>query len=207
MSHVMSHVMRSSFGAALLATATLAAAADTELAERVAACARERDDVARLACFDRLTGKTAASASSAPAAKAAEPAAAATATPAPAPPKAAATAGAAGAAATAATPAAKSAAADFGVSGSEVARQRDAEAQKQPGAPEKIDRINAAVTAISKRPRGELVVTLDNGQVWAQKEVQYVPVKVGDQVTILAGALHSYKMVVAGRATAVTRIQ
>jgi hypothetical protein len=205
----MSHVMKFSFGAALLATATIAAAADTELAERVAACARERDDSARLACFDRLTEKPAAAASSAPAPtpKTAEPAAATAAPPAPAPPQAAATAGAAGAAAAAATPAPKSSVDEFGVSGSEVARHRDAEAQKQPGAPQKLDKINAAVTAVSKRPRGELVVTLDNGQVWAQKDVQYVPIKVGDNVTILAGALNSYKLVAAGRATAVTRIQ
>ena len=69
-------------------------------------------------------------------------------------------------------------------------------------------RIAATVTAIDKRPRGELVLTLDNGQVWAQKEAgAYFPVKVGDPVTILAGTLGSFRLIVANRATAVTRVQ
>jgi hypothetical protein len=206
----MSHLLSFSLGSALVVAATVAFAADTELAAQVAACARERDDAARLACFDRLTRKPEAAASGAPAAKATEPVKTPTAAQAPAAPAAAATAGAAGAATAAATttaPAAKSAVDDFGVWGSESARQREAEAQKQPGAPAKIDKITAAVTAISKRPRGEMVVTLDNGQVWAQKDAQYLPIKVGDQVTILAAALHSYKLIVAGRVTSVTRVQ
>jgi len=195
---------------ALLATSSLAAAAEGDLAERVAACARERDDATRLACFDRLTAKPATTAQSATApqpsteahpAPPVQPAA-------PAAPKAAASAAAAATAATAATAApSRSSIDEFGVKGSEVARQRETEAQTQAGSAEKIDHLNAAVTAVSKKPRGELVVTLDNGQVWAQKEAQYVPLKVGDQVTILAGALHSYRLVVAGRATPVTRIQ
>ena len=48
--------------------------------------------------------------------------------------------------------------------------------------------MSATVTAIDKRPRGELVVTLDNGQVWAQKNAErYFPLEVGDPVAILAG--------------------
>jgi len=193
---------------ALLATSSLAAAASQDLAERVAACARERDDTARLACFDRLTEKPAAAAStSAPAPQA--PAAVKTAD-VPAARAAAATATAAGTAAGAAgaaAPSTKNGVEDFGVQGSEVARQRDVEAQKQPGAPEKVDRINASVTALATRGHGEMVVTLDNGQVWAQKQAQYIPIKVGDQVTILAGALHSYRLIASGHATPVTRIQ
>ena len=42
----------------------------------------------------------------------------------------------------------------------------DRAAEPQAPAPK---RMTATVTAIDKRPRGELVVTLDNGQVWAQK--------------------------------------
>jgi hypothetical protein len=206
--HVTSSLARYGLCMALLATSSLAAAAGQDLAERVAACARERDDTARLACFDRLTEKPAAAAStSAPAPQA--PAAVKTAD-APVAPAAAATAtaaGTAGGAAGAAAPSTKSAVEDFGIQGSEVARQRDAQAQKQPGAPEKVDRINASVTALSTRGRGEMVVTLDNGQVWVQKQAQYVPIKVGDQITILAGALHSYRLVASGHVTPVTRIQ
>jgi hypothetical protein len=69
-------------------------------------------------------------------------------------------------------------------------------------------RISATVTGIEKRARGELVVTLDNGQVWAQTEVgPYYPIKVGDAVSIVAGTLGSHKLVVASRATAVTRVR
>jgi hypothetical protein len=217
MSSATSTLTRYGFCVALLATSSLAAAAGQDLAERVAACAREHDDTARLACFDRLTEKPAAAASTsapAPQAPAAAPktadppvasAAAASTAVAPAAATTAAAAGtAAGAAAASST---KSAVDDFGVTGSDVARQRDADAQKQPGAPEKIDRINASVTALSTRGHGEIVVTLDNGQVWAQKEATYIPIKVGDKVTILAGALHSYRLVASGRVTPVTRIQ
>lgn len=93
----------------------------------------------------------------------------------------------------------------FGVHGSELARNRDDGDAKQESAPK---RINAKVSGIEQRPRGELVVTLDNGQVWAQKEVgAYFPVKVGDPATILAGTLGSYRLVIANRATAVTRVR
>jgi hypothetical protein len=114
------------------AFAVPALAADDELAVRIAACTRERDDAQRLACFDR----------------AAEP---------------------------------------------------------QAPAPK---RISATVAAIEKRARGELVITLDNGQVWAQKEAgAYFPLKVGDPVAILAGTLGSFRLIAGNRATAVTRVQ
>lgn len=94
----------------------------------------------------------------------------------------------------------------FGVQGSELARQRDDAVAEQGGAPSQ--RLTAKVTGIDKRPRGELVFTLDNGQVWAQKEVgAYLPIKVGDSITILAGSLGSFRLVVANRVTAVTRVR
>jgi hypothetical protein len=93
----------------------------------------------------------------------------------------------------------------FGVHGSELARNRDDSDTEQGSAP---TRIAAKVAGIDKRARGELVVTLDNGQVWAQKEVgAYFPIKVGDPVTVLAGSLGSFRLVVANRATAVTRVR
>jgi hypothetical protein len=127
----------------LLAAASASAASKSDLADRLAACAREADDAARLACYDRL----------------AKPAAA-------------------------------------------------PELVSAAPASERIDRLNATVTAITKRARGELVVTLDNGQLWLQKDSEYVPLKTGEQITILAGALGSYRLITAaGRAMAVTRIQ
>jgi hypothetical protein len=93
----------------------------------------------------------------------------------------------------------------FGVPGSELARNRAADDPKQDTPPE---RLTAKIAAIEKRARGELVVTLDNGQVWAQKEVgAYFPIAVGDPVTILAGTLGSHRLIVGSRATAVTRVR
>ena len=103
--------------------------------------------------------------------------------------------------------AAPAAAADntFGVHGSELARNRAADDPKQDTIPE---RLTAKITVIEKRARGELVVTLDNGQVWAQKETgAYFPLKVGDPVSILAGTLGSFRLIAGNRATAVTRVQ
>jgi len=93
----------------------------------------------------------------------------------------------------------------FGVQGSELARSRGDDKPQSDDSPK---RISATVTAIEKRAHGELVVTLDNGQVWAQKEVgAYFPLKVGDPVAILAGTLGSFRMICGNRATAVTRVQ
>jgi len=93
----------------------------------------------------------------------------------------------------------------FGVQGSELARSRDDGKPEAEAAPK---RISATVTAIETRARGELVVTLDNGQVWAQKDAgTYFPLKVGDSVAILAGTLGSFRLIVGKRATAVTRVQ
>lgn len=93
----------------------------------------------------------------------------------------------------------------FGVHGSELARSRETNADRPDAAPK---RISATVTAIEKRSRGELVVTLDNGQVWAQKDVgAYFPLKVGEPVAIVAGTLGSFRLIAGKRATAVTRVQ
>jgi hypothetical protein len=139
------------------ALAEPAFAADDDLAARIAACTRERDDARRLACFDRA-----------------------------AIPKV-------------------DAPHTFGVQGSELARSRE-DSNAQPPPPPK--RISATVTAIETRARGELVITLDNGQVWAQKETAaYFPLKVGDPVAILAGTLGSFRLIAGNRATAVTRVQ
>lgn len=93
----------------------------------------------------------------------------------------------------------------FGVEGSELARNRE-DPDARPDAPPK--RMSATVTAIDRRPRGELVVTLDNGHVWAQKEASaYFPLKVGDPVAILAGTLGSFRLIAGNRAIAVTRVQ
>jgi hypothetical protein len=74
--------------------------------------------------------------------------------------------------------------------------------------PQREKRMLAVVRAVSNRPRGELMVTLDNGQVWVQLQASTYPVKPGDHVEIDVGALGSYVLWCPSirRATKVTRI-
>jgi hypothetical protein len=70
--------------------------------------------------------------------------------------------------------------------------------------------MSALVASVSTRSRGELVITLANGQVWVQNEAaEYFPLKAGDAVEINMGALESYVMWVPAtrRASKVTRIR
>jgi hypothetical protein len=92
--------------------------------------------------------------------------------------------------------------ADFGLTDSQK-RARDPEQAKKT----MPDSITATVAHVRRRPTGELVVTLDNGQVWAQTEtVSQAVVKPGDLVTIRKGALGSFVLVTANRiATKVQR--
>lgn len=56
-----------------------------------------------------------------------------------------------------------------------------------------LKHITATITAISKRPHGESVLTLDNGQVWAQTQAgSPLRVRIGDSVTIRSAALGSF---------------
>jgi hypothetical protein len=71
-----------------------------------------------------------------------------------------------------------------------------------------IDRLTATITGLTRRAQGELVLTLSNGQVWAQKQATSFEVKVGEAVTIKSAALGSFLMSTAsGRSTRVTRLQ
>jgi hypothetical protein len=75
-------------------------------------------------------------------------------------------------------------------------------------APHREKRLLAVVSTISNRPRGELVVTLDNGQVWVQLQPTTYPLRPGDHVEIDVGALGSYVLWCPSsrRSTKVTRI-
>jgi hypothetical protein len=185
--------MRSKLKQIILATATLAVVSGVGAAERidvarVIACADERDDARRLACFDSATAsvKTPVAEKSPPAAPtaAAKPAVSAPAVP----------------------PAVVAPADEFGITGSAVARQRRNE-EEQAQAKVEARSISATVTEVTARPYGELVVTLDNAQVWMQKDPARFPIKPGDQVTINAGTLGSFHMVNGNRSTRVTRVK
>jgi hypothetical protein len=64
------------------------------------------------------------------------------------------------------------------------------------------------VAAVTQRPNGVLVFSLENGQLWKATDQQYLPVHVGDSVTIRTGALGSFWLSAAGsnRTVRVTRV-
>jgi hypothetical protein len=56
-----------------------------------------------------------------------------------------------------------------------------------------LDKLSSRIAAVSYKLRGEAVVTLDNGQVWEQAEVDSpVTLKAGDPVSIRRGTLGSF---------------
>jgi uncharacterized membrane protein len=70
-----------------------------------------------------------------------------------------------------------------------------------------LGQLEATVTDISKRGDGALIMTLDNGQVWAQNRPDaFFRLKVGDSVKIEPAALGSFLMIGPSKRTArVTR--
>ena len=72
-----------------------------------------------------------------------------------------------------------------------------------------LTELSATATAISAKPRGELVITLDNGQVWGEiAPGSKIKVKPGDPVKIEAGTLGSFILIAPnGRSSKVTRIR
>jgi hypothetical protein len=182
---------------------SLQATADDSLEDRLRACADEKDDAARLSCYDKASNPPAPPA--APVAeKAPEPARAPEPAPEPAPapepPSEPATAAAA-------VPEAPEPAADpvaeFGMNPELEAKKPDEEKKKE------LREISALVIEVSQRTRGQLVVTLDNGQVWTEKEAEpYLRVKVGDTIVIKRNRMGGYRLVGRGnRTSAVTRIE
>ncbi|MGD9599421.1 MAG: hypothetical protein AB7G76_15750 [Steroidobacteraceae bacterium] len=91
----------------------------------------------------------------------------------------------------------------FGARGDLV---REQERTAEPAEP-RLTRLEATVTAIAARPGGELVITLDNGQVWHQLPTgERFRLEVGDKVVVKRGALGSYSMASPyGRAVKVRR--
>jgi hypothetical protein len=173
-----------SFAAWLL----VSAAAQAASSDAVQRCAGIADDRARLACYDSLFGRPAAP----------EPAVASSVAEAPAAGAAAATAAVAPAAAP------SNPAADFGLS--EAAKRAREPEQSREQFP---DSVTGTIAKIGRKPAGEFVVTLENGQVWTQLQVDVrARVAVGDTVTIKKAALGSYMLVTASRyATRVRRVR
>jgi hypothetical protein len=74
---------------------------------------------------------------------------------------------------------------------------------------EELTEITGKVTQVGAKPYGELVITLDNGQVWAERSASSkVRVKVGDTVKIESGALGSFTLIAPnGRSSKVARVR
>lgn len=154
------------------------------------ACMSESDASQRLACFDRESARLVQP--SAPTARKADPAPAPVAAAQSAPSVAAAPAAAAttAAAAPAASAPAQAAQDKFGYRGNLARADLDKQQEEERRAAEQL---TAKVTELSTLPHGELLLTLDNGQVWQQKPGdRAMRVKVGDEVTIKRGSLGSF---------------
>lgn len=164
-----------------------AVASDAEAALR---CAAMSDDTARLACYDaifRSPGQSVATG-------------AATAAPvAPAGPSQPAAAASVQAPAAAAPP--RKPEEDFGLTPArkeslEAAKAKESAAPPPPKEPAAPESITARVTTAAHRLTGELVLILDNGQVWIQIDTETkARVKEGDEVTIRKATLGSYFLV------------
>lgn len=138
------------------------------LPSAVVACMNEHDPTQRLACYDREVPRAAATPGSAIAAG----------TPAPAP--AAPTTGAGSAAPVSEVDA-------FGM----TAQIQRKESGGTP--PPRLDQLTAHIAAVAQKPRGESIVTLDNGQVWEEAEAtSHLPLRAGDDITIKRGMLGAF---------------
>ena len=171
----------------LSGTAFSSASAADALNDKLLACADEADDARRLHCFDAAV----AGLRKAPAAPAAAAVAAA-----PPPPTAQSAAAAAAPASTSPASAPASAEDRFGARG-DLRTETHAT----------VNEITGTVTEVSKKPYGELVVTLDNGQVWAELAPSRIKLKPGDTVKIESGALNSFRLVANNRSSKVSRVR
>jgi len=155
----------------LTAAASLATAAEREQGSAAAKCVSIEDAAARLGCYDQAFGRPAAA-------------------------PAAASAIVGGDAAAAASVDAARGVDEFGLSEA-AKRQRDPEKAKDT----MPTSISSTVSDVSFRPTGEVVVTLENGQVWTQAETVTTKarVKAGDEVTIRKAAMGSYVLVTPSR--------
>ncbi len=145
--------------------ATLAQVSPAEVVAGMHACAAEKNDTRRLACFDEQMRRVSPG------------------TPASVPPVA-------GVPSPSPVVATTTPEQQFGMNGPIEQRQRDAAAIKPPPP---LKKLNAHIKAVSYRPQGQAVVTLDNGEVWEETEVSsHQPLRPGDEVAINRGVLGSF---------------
>ncbi len=90
-----------------------------------------------------------------------------------------------------------------------VAAATVAEEQFGSPRPAELEQISLTVTRVGRRPHGEHIVYLDNGQVWSeQTKSSYFPVKAGETVTIKKRKYGGYRLVTeSGKAYDVERLR
>jgi len=142
------------------------------------ACANEQDDSRRLACYDRSVGRIPLEPHDSAASK-------------PQPPPV-----------LAGPEAVALAEQQFGMNPQLARQQAGAQAMPQ------LKELRARVVAMSRKPRGEPIVKLENGQVWQAADGEVTDrLKVGDVVTIWTGMMGSYYMAVRHESVRVTRVR
>jgi hypothetical protein len=178
-------VRRSSLFALAMACALSIQQADAQaLPPAVFACMNEQDAAQRLACYDREVPRALAAATRSPGASGAARAPGA----APMPSNASAPAQSAARSPTGAE-SAQSEVDAFGMTAQ--IQQKEVGGAK----PSHLDKLTAHITGVSQKPRGESVVTLDNGQVWEESEAtSHLPLRVGDDIIIKRGMLGAFYM-------------
>jgi hypothetical protein len=138
------------------------------------ACAAERDDRQRLACYDAEVARLSGSAPAAGAGQSDDSAEASSAKPRQEGRQSGAAAG------------------DFGMT---PALARSMKGKVEEGS-EEPDSLAAVVTRIDEKPYGERILYLDNGQVWEEtSRNDNLPLAVGDDITVKAAAFGSYKLI------------
>ena len=102
---------------------------------------------------------------------------------------------------------------ELGSDAAAQAAEQDAEVDEddfglpEPTEPAELRRRTGTVVAASRDPYGKLTLTLDNGQVWKQKEMRSFdlpPIADGEpRVTIWKGRLGGYSLKLEGRSKAI----
>ena len=79
----------------------------------------------------------------------------------------------------------------------------------KPEATAGLKELESTVARVDFKPHGELIVTLENGQVWAEIAPNSgIRVKSGDRVRLESGALGSFRLVAPNnRSSKVTRVR
>lgn len=55
-----------------------------------------------------------------------------------------------------------------------------------------VDQIYATVSKVSSNARKQLIIELDNGQIWQQRDSERYPLQTGEQIYIKRGALGAF---------------